>query len=125
MEIVVKISKFKEIEGSFEFTHYDEYSVKFTESKKPHLWRVVVDGYLSTQLINILHPRANKGCKHVILNAISEKFNDELKVRVSKTISQDKVNNLYSKTVKKNLSNYVLNISKEASRDKLTQYKLI
>lgn len=89
-----------EAEG-FTFTGSDTYKIQFMRNKSPHLIRIVVDGYISKENINLLHPKEKGGYKDKVLKAISQKFNGELDKTTSKLLTQNLVFQLYSKTVKR------------------------
>lgn len=126
MEKLFKISIFSKVEDKFEFSHYEIHTITYLASSKSHLLRLVVNGFISNQTINILHPKEHGGHKHKILKAVSEFCNGELKVKgVRKIMTISKIEQLYSKTVVKNIHKYLLPINKEESRDVLTKYNLI
>lgn len=126
MEKLFKISVFTKVEDKFEFSHYKVYTITYLASSKSHLLRIVVNGLISNQTINILHPKEHGGHKHKILKAVSEFYNGELKMKgVRKAITMSRIEQLYSKVVIKNIHEYLLPINKEVSRDVLTKYNLI
>ena len=126
MKKLFKISRFTLENDKFKFSHFDEYKITFLKSSNPHLFRIVVNGSISKQKINIVHPKENGGYKDKILLAISEYYNNLLKEDgVRKSINFGQLQKMYSKVVVKNIKEYLVPISKETSRDVLTSYNLI
>ena len=70
METNFKIAKFVRNDNSFEKTGYDEYSITYLKGVKVHELRVVVNGYLTKQTINIID--FSSGYKNKILVGIKE-----------------------------------------------------
>ena len=127
MEINFKIAKFikNEDDGSFAKIGYDEYKITFLKGTKIHQLRIVVNGYLTKQTINLIN--YSSGYKSNILKAIKEylDFGHLTKNRVTKKVTISYLENFYSKKVIHNVKNFLLNINKEESRDKLTEFGLI
>lgn len=76
MKNIIKISKFNTVEDSFIFSHYEEFIITYLVSRKIHFIRVVVNGRLTNQKINILDWKKNK---HILLSAISDFKNDRIR----------------------------------------------
>lgn len=126
MDKVFKISRFILENEKFVFSHYESFKINFLKSHKPHLLRIVVEGCISKQTINVLSPTQNGGYKIQILKAISEYKNNHLNNdNVRKVVTEFALQQIYSKAILKNLKNYLYVINKEESRDKLTEYNLI
>ena len=70
METKFKIPKFIKNDNSFLKDDYDEYSITYLKGTKVHQLRIVIDGYLTKQSINIID--GNSGYKNKILLAIKE-----------------------------------------------------
>ena len=56
METSFKIAKFVKNENLFEKTGYDEYQISYLRGTKIHELRVVVNGFLTKQSINLIDP---------------------------------------------------------------------
>lgn len=125
MKTNFKIAKYSKSESGFEHIGYDEYVITYLKGTKVHQLRVVVNGRLTKQKINVLD--FSKSFKKILLSAISEYINDNLesKNEFKKNITLAYIKNFYSKVVVRNIENYLLNINKEESRDRLTEFNLI
>lgn len=125
MENKFKITKFNKEESTFKKIGYDEYTITYLKGKKVHQIRIVVNGYLTKQTINIIEGRS--GYRNRILLAIKEYLNRDLNCKniVTKKITISYLENFYSKVILHNIKTYLLPISKEESRDKLTEFGLI
>ena len=127
MENNFKVAKYVKTDEGFLHIGYDEYLISYIKGKKPHQIRIVVNGILSTKVINLVD--CHSGYKNQILSAISEIKNDKIK---SKDIVSDKkkvtlsyIGTFYSKLIIKNVKNYLIGINKEERRDTLTKFELI
>jgi len=125
METNFKIPKFKKENESLIKDGYDEYKITYLKGTKVHQLRIVVNGYLTKQTINLVE--GNSGYKNKILLSIKEylDFGCLTENRVTKKITLSYLENFYSKKVIHNIKNYLLNINKEENRDKLTEIGLI
>jgi hypothetical protein len=127
MENIFKVAKYEQIESGFNHLGYDEYLITYIKGKKPHQIRIVVDGILSTKVINLID--SNSGYKNQILLAISEIKNGKIKskdiVSEKKKVTLSYIGTFYSKLIVKNVKNYLIGINKEERRDTLTKYELI
>jgi len=122
METNFKIAKYEKVEDSFVKVGYDEYKVTYLKGTKVHQLRIVVNGYLTRQTINLLE--GNSGYKNRILLAIKqflENGKDSTQPKVVKKISLSYLQNFYSEKVIHNIKTYLDKINKEESRDKLTE----
>lgn len=120
MENIFKIPVYN---NNLELIREDEYPITYLKGLKHHHFRIVVNGFLTKQVINIVD--YNQGYKDQILKAISEYKNNDLKIVVKKRLTLNELRSLYAKNIIKRIENYLLPINKETSRDKLTQYNLI
>ena len=127
MENIFKVAKYEQTESGFNHLGYNEYLITYIKGKKPHQIRIVVDGILSTKVINLID--YSSGYKNQILLAISEIKNGKIK---SKDIISDKkkvtlayIGTFYSKLIIKNVKKHLIGINKEERRDTLTKYELI
>lgn len=123
METIFKIAKYRKEEDSFVKTGYDEYTITYLKGLKVHQLRIVVNGYLTKQNINLISFK--EGYKSKILEAIKEYYNSSKDSTVVKKVTLSFISQYYSKTIVKNVKNYLITINKEESRDKLTEYGLI
>ena len=127
MENIFKVAKYEQTESGFNHLGYDEYLITYIKGKKPHQIRIVVDGILSTKVINLID--SNSGYKNQILLAISEIKNGKIKskdiVSEKKKVTLSYIGTFYSKLIVKNVKNYLIGINKEERRDTLTKYELI
>jgi len=126
METKFKVAKYQNADGGFVKTGYDEYNVTFLKGLKTHQLRIVVNGYITKQAINII--AFQTGYRDKILSAVSEyvhKENINPESLVKKKMTLDYLRLFYSKKVIKNIENYLVNINKSDSRDELTKYQLI
>jgi hypothetical protein len=127
METNFKVAKYEKTDAGFNHLGYDQYSVTYIKGKKPHQIRVVVNGILSTRVINLID--GNSGYKNQILSAISEikngRVNTNNKVSEKKKVTLSYIGTFYSKLIVKNVKNYLIGINKEERRDTLTKYELI
>ncbi len=125
MKTKFKIAKYVQDDGSFNKVGYDEYTITYLKGTKVHQLRIVVDGYLTNQKINLVSFK--EGYKDKILRAICEykEFGHTSKNQVKRHISLEFIKQTYSKHIVNNVQQYLININKEESRDKLTEYNLI
>lgn len=125
METKFKIAKFTKTDNSFLHDGYDEYSITYLKGLKVHQLRIVVNGYLTKQSINIVC--GNSGYKNKILYGIKEYLENGriCKNKVTKKVTLLYLENFYSKKIIHNIKTYLLPINKEESRDKLTELGLI
>ena len=126
METQFKVARYVQEGDSFIKTGYDEYNVTYLKGLKQHNLRIVVNGYLTREVINLVD--SHSGYKNRILAAIKEyqeigKFYKGNPVVKKLTLTQVKA--LYAKSIVHNVQTYLLPISKEESRDKLTEFGLI
>ncbi len=121
-----KIFKYQKEDDKFIKTGYDEYVITYLIGKKPTTLRVVVNGYLTKQVIHIMNHR--NGFKKNLLLAVKEYLaNHETckAIKVVKKVNIETIKQQYSKQIYTIINNYLLPINKEDSRDILTEYKLI
>ena len=125
METNFKIAKFVKNDNSFEKTGYDEYSITYLKGVKVHELRIVVNGYLTKQTINIID--FSLGYKNKILVGIKEYLENgkDSKNKVTKKVTLYYLETFYSKKIIHNVKTFLLPINKEESRDKLTELGLI
>jgi hypothetical protein len=125
METNFKIPRFKKESNVFVKIGYDEYKITYLKGTKIHQLRIVVNGYLTKQNINLID--GNSGYKNKILTAIKEflEFGNLTQNKVTKKITISYLENFYSKKIIHNVKTFLLNINKEESRDKLTEFGLI
>jgi len=125
METKFKIAKFTKENENFRKIGYDEYTITYLKGTKLHQLRIVVNGYLTKQRINIIE--GNSGYKNKILISLKEylEVGHLTKNKVRKKITLLYLENFYSKKVIHNLKTFLLKINKEESRDKLTEFGLI
>lgn len=128
METKFKIAKFINIDNEFEKIGYEEYIITYLKGVKIHQLRIVVNGFLTKQVINLIE--GNSGYKSRILLAIKEyqdntSNNNNNNNKVTNKITLTYLDKFYSKKIVNNVKNYLLSINKEESRDKLTKYGLI
>lgn len=125
METNFKIQKFIKNGDFFEKDGYDEYTITYLKGIKVHQLRIVVNGVLTKQTINIMS--GNSGYKNKILLGIKEynEIKSVTKNLVTKKITISYLENFYSKKIIHNVKTFLININKEDSRDKLTELGLI
>ncbi len=125
METNFKIAKFVKNGNSFEKTGFDEYSITYLKGAKTHELRIVVNGFLTNQSINIID--FNSGYKNKILIGIKEYLTNgkDSKNKVTKKVTLYYLETFYSKKIIHNVKTFLLPINKEESRDKLTELGLI
>jgi hypothetical protein len=125
METIFKVAKYEKTASGFNHLGYDEYTITYLKGTKVHQLRVVVNGILSNQKVNLVD--FSKGYRKIILEAISEYSNGKLcfKNETKKFVTLNYIKQFYSKTIIRNVENYLLGIDKEESRDKLTKFNLI
>lgn len=122
-----KVAKYNKTESGFEHNGYDEYDVTYLKGTKIHEFRIVVNGKLTKQKINLFE--FSKGHKNIILSAISEYVNDNLETKnndvIKKSLTLSYVKDFYSKAIVKNVEKHLGKSHKEESRDVLTTFNLI
>jgi len=127
MENIFKVAKYEKTDEGFKHIGYEEYLITYLKGKKPHQIRIVVNGILSTKIINLV--QGNSGYKSQILAAISEIKNEKINltniVSKKKKVTLSYIGTFYSKLIVKNVKNYLIGINKEERRDTLTKYELI
>jgi hypothetical protein len=70
MIIDFKIPIYQKIDTKFTIIDYDNYNITFLKGKKIHQLRIVVNGYLTKQIINLVNPK--ESYKKIILLSIKE-----------------------------------------------------
>jgi hypothetical protein len=126
METLFKIARYTQENEKFIKTGYDEYQVTYLKGLKPHNLRIVVNGYLTREVINLVD--SHSGYKNRILAAIKEYRERGIVFKgnpVVKKLTLIQLKALYAKSITHNVQTYLLPISKEESRDKLTEFGLI
>ena len=125
METKFKIAKFTKNGNFFQKDGYDEYSITYLKGTKVHQLRIVVNGFLTKQSINIID--GTSGYKNKILLGIKEYLETSMnsKNKVTKRVTLSYLENFYSKKIIHNVKTFLLPINKEESRDKLTELGLI
>lgn len=125
METNFKIAKFVKNDNSFEKTGYDEYQISYLRGTKIHELRIVVNGFLTKQSINLIDP--NLGYKNKILVGVKEYLENgkDCKNTVTKKITMTYLESIYSKKIINNVKTFLIPINKEESRDKLTELGLV
>lgn len=127
MKINFKIGRFTKTESGFEKTGFNEYVITFLPSKRISHLVIVVDGVATHAKINLV--RREQSYKDQILKAIREyqQVPEHIKdtVRTKKMIYLSYIKLYYSDRISKRVTNYLLTINKEDSRDRLTQFNLI
>lgn len=125
MENKFKIAKYTKIDDTFTKDGYDEYTITYLKGTKLHQLRIVVNGFLTKQVINILDCRS--GFKNRILHAIKEYLDNGLdcKNKVVNNLTISFLERFYSKNILHTIKTYLLSINKEDSRDKLTEFGLV
>lgn len=127
MENKFKVAKYVKTDEGFSHIGYDEYLISYIKGKKPHQIRIVVNGILTTKVINLVD--CHSGYKNQILSAISEIKNDKIKsndiVSDKKKVTLSYIGTFYSKLIITNVKNYLIGINKEERRDTLTKFQLI
>lgn len=127
METVFKVAKYEKTDDGFNHLGYDEYLITYIKGKKPHQIRIVVNGILSTKVINLVDGKS--GYKNQILAAISEIKNGKISmnniVSAKKKVTLAYIDTFYSKLIVRNVKNYLIGINKEERRDSLTKFELI
>ncbi len=124
MKNLFQIPIYEQINEKFNIKEYTTYEITYLQYKvsKPGIIKVVVNGYLTKQTINLsLH---NLGYKHILLTSIKEYLSrDQSKTNplVKKFIKIEQFNN----NLKTIIRNYLLPINKELSRDKLTSFGFV
>lgn len=125
METKFKIAKYEKVGDGFCKTGYTEYLVTYLKGIKKNQLRIVVNGYLTKEIIKLTF--SHDSYKNRILLAIKE-FNETNGVfnnKVAKKLTLRDIKRIYCSQAIKNVENYLINISKEDSRDKLTEVGLI
>lgn len=129
MELInnFKVAKYEKVENGFNHLGYDEYKITYLKGLKIHQFRIVVNGVLSNNVINLVNP-IHDSYRHQILSAISDYKNDRLPTKgnlVTKQLKIGFIDSFYSKLIRNNIKKHLLPIKKEESRDILTKYELI
>lgn len=127
METIFKIVKFEKNDDIFIKIGYDEFKITYLKGLKVHQLRIVVNGFLTKQNLNLVSFK--EGYKNKILSAIKEYVYTDESIKsknvISKNIKIHYIKAFYSPLVVKNIQQYLININKEESRDKLTEFGLI
>ncbi len=122
-----KVAKYEKVENGFNHLGYDEYKITYLKGLKIHQLRIVVNGILSKNVINLTGPIHNS-YRHEILSAISDYKNGRLPSKgnlVTKQLKIGFIDSFYSKLIRNNIKNHLISIKKEDGRDTLTKYELI
>jgi hypothetical protein len=125
MKTLFKVAKYEQTESGFNHLGYDEYCVTYIKGLKAHEIRIVVNGILSNQKINLVDPSI--GYKSQILAAISDIKNNKINQTqlVSKFLKLANIKSIYSKNIIRNIEQYLIGINKEEKRDTLKLYELV
>jgi hypothetical protein len=125
MKTLFKVAKYEQTESGFNHLGYDEYCVTYIKGLKAHEIRIVVNGILSNQKINLVDPSI--GYKSQILAAISDIKNNKINQTqlVSKFLKLANIKSIYSKNIIRNIEQYLIGINKEEKRDTLKIYELV
>jgi len=125
MKTLFKVAKYEQSESGFNHLGYDEYCVTYIKGLKAHEIRIVVNGVLTNQKINLVDPSI--GYKSQILAAISDIKNNKIKQTqlVSKFLKLANIKSIYSKNIIRNIEQYLIGINKEEKRDTLKLYELV
>jgi len=125
MNINFKVYKYEKNNESFVKNGYDEYKITFLKGLKTTQLRIVVNSFLTKQVINLLSP--GEGYKNKILLSIKEFITESPNPKkcVTGGFKLEAAKQFYSKQIINNITRYLLTINKEDSRDKLTEYGLI
>lgn len=127
MEKQFKVAKYKKTDEGFTHLGYDEYQITYIKGKKLHQLRIVVDGILTTRIINIIDGKS--GYKTQILSAISDVTNTKInltqKTSGKKDVTLGYIETFYNKLIVRNIKDYLIPINKEENRDILTKFELI
>ena len=125
MKTIFKVAKYEQTESGFNHLGYDEYCVTYIKGLKAHEIRIVVNGVLTNQKINLVNPSI--GYKSQILAAISDIKNNKINQTqlVSKFLKLANIKSIYSKNIIRNIEQYLIGINKEEKRDTLKLYELV
>jgi hypothetical protein len=125
MKTLFKVAKYEQTESGFNHLGYDEYCVTYIKGLKAHEIRIVVNGVLTNQKINLVNPSI--GYKSQILAAISDIKNNKINQTqlVSKFLKLANIKSIYSKNIIRNIEQYLIGINKEEKRDTLKIYELV
>lgn len=116
MKTLFKVAKYEQTESGFNHLGYDEYCVTYIKGLKPHEIRIVVNGVLTNQKINLVDPSI--GYKAQILAAISDIKNNKINQTqlVSKFLKLANIKSFYSKNIIRNIEQYLIGINKEEKK---------
>jgi hypothetical protein len=125
MKTLFKVAKYEQTESGFNHLGYDEYCVTYIKGLKAHEIRIVVNGVLTNQKINLVDPSI--GYKSQILAAISDIKNNKINQTqlVSKFLKLANIKSIYGKNIIRNIEQYLIGINKEEKRDTLKLYELV
>jgi hypothetical protein len=125
MKTLFKVAKYEQTESGFNHLGYDEYCVTYIKGLKAHEIRIVVNGVLTNQKINLVD--SSIGYKSQILAAISDIKNNKINQTqlVSKFLKLANIKSIYSKNIIRNIEQYLIGINKEEKRDTLKLYELV
>jgi hypothetical protein len=125
MKTLFKVAKYEQTQSGFNHLGYDEYCVTYIKGLKAHEIRIVVNGVLTNQKINLVDPSI--GYKAQILAAISDIKNNKINQTqlVSKFLKLANIKSIYSKNIIRNIEQYLIGINKEEKRDTLKIYELV
>jgi hypothetical protein len=125
MKTLFKVAKYEQTESGFNHLGYDEYCVTYIKGLKAHEIRIVVNGVLTNQKINLVDPSI--GYKSQILAAISDIKNNKINQTqlVSNFLKLANIKSIYSKNIIRNIEQYLIGINKEEKRDTLKLYELV
>ncbi len=131
MQNIISIPTYQKIDNKFVIVNHTNYTINYIKGIRNHCIRILVNGILSHQNINLLHPK--KSYKEFLLKAISEYKNNQMYTGIQPnpknylTIEKLQNNNLsfVYKVYKKHINDYLLPIKKEDKRDTLTKFNLI
>ena len=125
MKTLFKVAKYEQTESGFNHLGYDEYCVTYIKGLKAHEIRIVVNGVLTNQKINLVDPSI--GYKSQILAAISDIKNNKINQTqlVSKFLKLANIKSIYSKNIIRNIEQYLIGVNKEEKRDTLKLYELV
>ena len=129
IENYINIPIYVYVNNGYQVDENVKYHIKYLTDSKHSKFRIVVNNKITKQKINI--EDTQQGYKKQILLAISEYKNNDWSdwekmqvINENKGITKAFLNSFYSKAIVKNITNFLLPINKEVSRDTLTDYNL-
>ena len=125
MKTIFSIARYEKNDDTFDLVGYDDYTITFRKGKSISFFRMVVDGFVTKQVVDLNAPE--RGIREKILSAIKEykDYGNLTSNRVTKMLTLSYMKQFYAASIIKKVQKSLITQRKEMSRDVITEYELI